>query len=290
MAVWLGITAVGGVVSLINVNLVGTSLAHCINIVAPKHLIVASELGDAFAIALPDVKHVPTIWSHGASNSNRFDRIDREIERHSGAALTVTERRDVTIDDRALFMYTSGTTGWPKAAIIDHRRLMTWSHWFAGMMDTGPADRMYNCLPLYHSIGGVVAIGAVLVNGGSTVIKEKFSASQFWDDVTEWDCTLFQYIGELCRYLTNAAPHPRETKHRIRLCCGNGLRKDVWNDFKSRFRIPQILEFYAATEGNISLFNVEGKPGAIGRVPSFLAHRFPRRPDKSRYGNGSSPA
>jgi len=134
---------------------------------------------------------------------------------------------------------------------------------------------MYNCLPLYHSIGGVVAIGAVLVNGGSTVIKEKFSASQFWDDVTEWDCTLFQYIGELCRYLTNAAPHPRETKHRIRLCCGNGLRKDVWNDFKSRFRIPQILEFYAATEGNISLFNVEGKPGAIGRVPSFLAHRFP---------------
>ena len=275
MAVWLGITAVGGVVSLINVNLVGTSLAHCINIVAPKHLIVASELGDAFAMTLPDVKHVPTIWSHGASNNNRFDRIDREIERHSGAALTVTERRDVTIDDRALFMYTSGTTGWPKAAIIDHRRLMTWSHWFAGMMDTGPADRMYNCLPLYHSIGGVVAIGAVLVNGGSTVIKEKFSASQFWDDVTEWDCTLFQYIGELCRYLTNAAPHPRETKHRIRLCCGNGLRKDVWNDFKSRFRIPQILEFYAATEGNISLFNVEGKPGAIGRVPSFLAHRFP---------------
>jgi len=275
MAVWLGITAVGGVVSLINVNLVGASLAHCINIVAPKHLIVAAELGDAFATALPDVKYAPTIWSHGASNNNRFDRIDREIERHSCAPLTAMERRPVNIDDRALYMYTSGTTGWPKAAIIDHRRLMTWSHWFAGMMDTGPADRMYNCLPLYHSIGGVVAIGAVLVNGGSTVIKEKFSASQFWDDVTKWDCTLFQYIGELCRYLTNAPPHPRETEHRIRLCCGNGLRKDVWNQFKARFRIPQIMEFYAATEGTFSLFNVEGKPGAIGRVPSFLAHRFP---------------
>ena len=275
MAIWLGITAIGGVVSLVNVNLVGASLAHCINIVAAKHLIVAAELGDSFATALPDVTDAPTIWSYGASNDNRFDRIDQEIERHSGAPLMDMERRAVTVDDHALYMYTSGTTGWPKAAIIDHRRLMTWSHWFAGMMDTGPADRMYNCLPLYHSIGGVVAIGAVLVNGGSTVIKGKFSTSQFWDDVTKWDCTLFQYIGELCRYLTNAVPHPREKEHRIRLCCGNGLRKDIWGRFKARFGIPQILEFYAATEGTFSLFNVEGKPGAIGRVPPFLAHRFP---------------
>jgi fatty-acyl-CoA synthase len=134
---------------------------------------------------------------------------------------------------------------------------------------------MYNCLPLYHSIGGVVAVGAVLVNGGSVVIREKFSAGRFWDDVTRFDCTLVQYIGELCRYLVNAAPHPRETAHRIRLCCGNGLRANVWNAFKTRFRIPQILEFYAATEGNMSLYNVDGKPGAIGRIPSYLAHRFP---------------
>jgi fatty-acyl-CoA synthase len=107
------------------------------------------------------------------------------------------------------------------------------------------------------------------------VIREKFSARQFWDDVTRWDCTLVQYIGELCRYLVNAAPHPREAEHRIRLCCGNGLRTNVWNEFKSRFRIPQILEFYAATEGNMSLYNVDGKPGAIGRIPSYLVHRFP---------------
>jgi fatty-acyl-CoA synthase len=107
------------------------------------------------------------------------------------------------------------------------------------------------------------------------LIRQRFSTSRFWDDIVEWDCTLFQYIGELCRYLINGAPHPRETEHRIRLCCGNGLRPDVWDEFKRRFRIPQILEFYAATEGNVSLYNCEGKPGAIGRVPSFLAHRFP---------------
>jgi fatty-acyl-CoA synthase len=175
--------------------------------------------------------------------------------------------------DRALLIYTSGTTGLPKAANVSHYRLLTWSLWFAGMMDTRPSDRMYNCLPMYHSVGGVVATGAALLGGGSVVIAEKFSARRFWDDVARWDCTLFQYIGELCRYLLLAPPHPRERTHRLRLCCGNGLRGDIWGEFKDRFRIPRILEFYAATEGNVTLFNCEGKPGAIGRIPSFLAHR-----------------
>jgi fatty-acyl-CoA synthase len=128
---------------------------------------------------------------------------------------------------------------------------------------------------MYHSIGGVVAPGATLVNGGSVVLRQRFSASHFWDDVVESNCTLFQYIGELCRYLIHSPPHPREAEHRLRLCCGNGLRPDVWDEFKRRFRIPWILEFYAATESNFSLYNCEGKLGAIGRIPPFLAHRLP---------------
>ena len=107
------------------------------------------------------------------------------------------------------------------------------------------------------------------------VIRENFSASQFWNDIVRYECTLFQYIGELCRYLLHTPKNPLETQHQIRMCCGNGLRPDIWESFKSRFRIPRILEFYAATEGNVSLFNVEGKPGAVGRIPSYLAHRFP---------------
>ena len=189
--------------------------------------------------------------------------------------LSGSESPRVTIDDRALYIYTSGTTGLPKAANISHARLLQWSLWFAGMMDTRTDDRMYNCLPMYHSVGGVLATGAVLAGGGSVVVRESFSARQFWPDVVRWDCTLVQYIGELCRYLVNADVNPQETAHRIRMCCGNGLRPDVWGPFKDRFRIPHILEFYAATEGNVSMFNVEGKPGAIGRVPPFLAHRFP---------------
>jgi len=107
------------------------------------------------------------------------------------------------------------------------------------------------------------------------VIRRRFSAGAFWDDLAATECTLFQYIGELCRYLVQSPPRPSETQHRIRLCCGNGLSADVWERFQTRFRIPRILEFYAASEGVMSLFNPEGKRGSIGRVPPFLAHRFP---------------
>jgi fatty-acyl-CoA synthase len=273
MAIWMGITSVGVVVSLLNTNLVGPSLAHCINIVAPKHIIVAAELIDQFSAAQPGLTESTVIWTHGPNQSS-FRRIDGDIEQYAGEKLSDAERRLVTIEDRALYIYTSGTTGLPKAANVSHARVMQWSHWFAGMMGVRPADRMYSCLPMYHSVGGVLAPGAILAGGGSVVLREKFSASRFWSDVARWDCTLFQYIGELCRYLLHGAPSPHDTQHRIRMACGNGLRPDVWDEFKSRFRVPEIFEFYAATEGGVSLFNVEGEPGAIGRVPGYLAHRF----------------
>jgi len=271
MAIWLGIARAGGTAALINTNLTGLSLAHCIDIVAPKHIIVADALTGAFESARPHLATRPRIWSHGGAAP--YPDIAAYVASLSDATLAGRERRSVSIDDRALYVYTSGTTGLPKAAKISHYRLMVWTHWFAGMMGTSSADRMYNCLPMYHSIGGAAAIGAVLVNGGSAAIRERFSARAFWDDVVRFDCTLFQYIGELCRYLVQSPPHPLETRHRLRLACGNGLRGDIWEEFKRRFRIPQILEFYAATEANISLFNVEGRPGAIGRIPPFMAHR-----------------
>lgn len=274
MAIWLGITAVGGAVALLNTQLRGPSLAHCIDIVAPKQIIVAADLRDAFETARAHLASKPTLWSHSDAGSEA-PPIEQAIARYPADTLSAAERRGTQIGDRALLIFTSGTTGLPKAANVSHQRLLQWSLWFAGLMNSGPDDRMYNCLPMYHSIGGVVATGAVLVNGGSVVIREKFSTQKFWDDICDFDCTLFQYIGELCRYLVHAPKHPREREHRLRLACGNGLRADVWRKFQDRFDIPRVLEFYAATEGNFSLYNVEGKVGAIGRVPSFLGHRFP---------------
>jgi fatty-acyl-CoA synthase len=276
LALWVGITRVGGVVALLNTNLTGMALAHCINVVAPKHIVVAAELFEPLESARPHITGDAKIWLHGDAEAN-FARIDREVDGLPGDELAAADRRPLNIEDRALYIYTSGTTGLPKAANMNHYRVMLASHAFAGVMATRASDRMYDCLPLYHTAGGLVATGALLLRGGSVVIREKFSAREFWDDIVRWDCTCFQYIGELCRYLINSPPHPQERAHHLRLACGNGLRSDVWPQFKERFKIPKIIEFYAATEGNVSLFNFEGKEGAVGRLPWWMAARFPTK-------------
>jgi fatty-acyl-CoA synthase len=274
LAIWLGITSAGGTAALLNTNLVGPTLAHCIDVVAPKHLIVAADHFDTMATVLPLLTSRPQLWLHGGSPADA-PRIDHAVNNLPGEPLTASERRALTIEDSALYIYTSGTTGLPKAANINHYRVMLITLAFAAVMQTRPSDRMYNCLPMYHTAGGLIAIGAPLLSGGTVVLRERFSASDFWPDIVRHDCTLFQYIGELCRYLVNSPPHPDETRHRLRLVCGNGLRSDIWTEFKQRFRIPKIIEFYAATEGNVTLFNFDGKPGAVGRIPWYLAHRFP---------------
>ncbi|MDE2378039.1 long-chain-acyl-CoA synthetase [Bradyrhizobium sp.] len=273
VAAWLGISRIGGVVALINTRLVGQSLAHCIDVARPRHIVVAHDLADTLTTAMPHLASTATIWTHGDERAERS--IDAALAALDDGALTADECGDVCIDDRALLIYTSGTTGLPKAASISHRRILNWGFWFAGLTGATPQDRLYDCLPLFHSVGGIVAPCSMLAAGGSVMVAEKFSASNFWHDTVRFDCTLVQYIGELCRYLLKAPPSEYENRHRLRLACGNGLRGDIWQEFQSRFAIPRILEFYAATEGNFSLFNVEGRVGAIGRIPPLLAHRFP---------------
>ncbi|MGN6453858.1 MAG: long-chain-acyl-CoA synthetase [Steroidobacteraceae bacterium] len=275
LAIWLGLSGIGVTVALINTNLRGELLAHSLNVVAPHYVIAGSSLSEALGAVRPLLAAGAECWVSGAVGGD-LPRLDEAIAVLPGEPLDAREVPAApTLEDRALCIYTSGTTGLPKAANVSHYRLMQWSHWFAGLIDVQPADRMYDCLPLYHSVGGVVATGATLVGGGAVVLRERFSASAFWRDVAAERCTLFQYIGELCRYLLCSLPVPEETQHTLRLACGNGLRAEVWSEFQQRFRIPQILEYYAATEGNFSLYNCEGRPGAIGRIPPFLAHRLP---------------
>jgi len=272
-ACWLGITAAGGVVALLNTNLSGASLTHCIDAARPRHVIVAGEFRCALLAALPGADTDPTVWVHGADDSH-FPRIDSRLAELPSTGLPEGEIPAVSLHDPALYIYTSGTTGLPKAARVSHGRILQWCLWFAAMLSIEREDRMYDCLPMYHSVGGVLAPGAALVAGASAAIRESFSARQFWADVVRWDCSMFQYIGEFCRYLLQAPPGPYHRNHRVRVACGNGMSPDVWEPFKNRFQIPAIFEFYASSEGGLSLFNAEGKPGSIGRVPPYLMHRL----------------
>ena len=275
VAIWFGVTGVGCAVALINTGLVGDALAHSIRASGSRRIIVAASLVAHVLAIRAQFSPGLSIWVHGDSEADNLPRIDNVMERFGISPPALPRSRLPARSDFALLISTSGTTGLPKSANITHARVLEWSTWFAGMMNVQPEDRLYDCLPLYHSIGGVVAIGSMLSRGGSVLIRTRFSAGRFWDDIVDGGCTIFQYIGELCRYLVRTPRHPAETAHRLRLCCGNGLRGDVWQEFEDRFRIPRILEFYAATEGHVSLYNCEGKPGAIGRIPAFLTHRFP---------------
>jgi fatty-acyl-CoA synthase len=274
VAIWLGIVRAGGAVALLNTYLTGKVLAYSVNIVQPKHIIVAVELEESLDTCHGHFDGDYKVWKHGASASER-PRIDEAVMTFSDANVPASERPALTLEDRCLYIYTSGTTGSPKAANINHYRVLAGMNGFSAIMGATKHDRMYDALPLYHTTGGVLAIGSTLTVGGSVYIKEKFSARQFWDDVVDQECTLFQYIGELCRYLLNAPETPKEKQHKIRLCCGNGLRPDIWVAFQKRFRIPVIREFYAATEGNAVIFNADGTPGAVGRVPKWAESIFP---------------
>jgi fatty-acyl-CoA synthase len=274
LPLWLGITRTGAVAALVNPQLTGEVLAQALARVAPRHVVASAGHAGAVRAASAALTDSPVLWVHDGRHAG-LESLAPEIARQSGEPLAERELELPSLASLALYIYTSGTSGPPKAARVSHYRLMQWSHWFAGLMDVVPADRMYNCLPLYHSIGGVVACGATLVGGGAVVLRPRFSASGFWRDVAAERCTLFQYIGELCRYLVQQPQLPGERAHALRLACGNGLRADVWRAFQERFAIPRILEYYASTEGNFSLYNCDGEPGAVGRIPGFLAHRLP---------------
>ncbi len=273
IAAWMGFAKVGVGAALINTNLTGHALAHCLAISNASQVVTDEDCWRKVEEARPLVGRTLMLWVLGLADADEADErrgLDKPVRSGSSVRPAASVRAGLTNRDTALYIYTSGTTGLPKAAKVTHARARTYMRAFAGATAATEKDVTYNVLPLYHSTGGLVGIGPALLNGGRLVLRKRFSATSFWPDVKASGATLFVYIGELCRYLVNCPEHADERAHKLRLAFGNGLRPDVWTDFQKRFAIPDILEFYGSTEGNVSLFNFDGKPGAIGRAPGFL--------------------
>jgi fatty-acyl-CoA synthase len=273
VAIWLGLARIGCSVALLNTNLLPDALAHCLRVAGARYVVSDTLLygrtpSDVVVPTMTTVSGKP-IAVFRIDNSHTLRNDDRDTRGRAPIGLPAPSG-----NDRALLIFTSGTTGLPKAVNITHRRITEWSYWFAGMMNLQPSDRLFNCLPMYHSVGGVVGIGSMLVSGGSIVVRRRFSAKKFWPDVASTRCTIFLYIGELCRYLVSSGPAHETSDHTLRLACGNGLHADVWSQFQTLSKIPEIFEFYAATEGNLSLYNCDGHVGSIGYIPAFLRRHF----------------
>jgi len=276
LMVWIGLIKVGVVAALINTNLRGAALAHCIAISGARHAIVGAELGEAYSDAAAQIEQRPVVWAAGGAFSGARD-FDGALASLSPAPIDKSARAGITGKDTALYIFTSGTTGLPKAARFTHMRMLYMMYGFAGALNTTPRDRTYIALPLYHATGGICAVGMALTVGGALILRRKFSAHEFWDDCRTYRATIFQYIGELCRYLLNAPADPRDGEHTIRAISGNGLRPEIWPSFQKRFAIPRIVEFYGATEGNVSMLNYDGTVGAVGRLPRYMRGVFTNR-------------
>lgn len=272
IAAWYGLSKVGVVTALINNNLQGGALLHCVTIAKSKAVIVGLEVVDLWATIEGQISDVP-VWVSGATIPNYGD-LDRSLNAQAVTRPSRAHRENLIAKDPCLYVYTSGTTGNPKAATLSHMRVQGMSRSFIGATQTGPNDRVYCPLPLYHGTGGICGVGIVLNTGAALVLRRKFSATQFWDDIVDNECTVFVYIGELFRYLVSAPVHPKERLHKIKSCFGNGLRSDVWARADERFGLPLIAEFYGSTEGNVSFINVDGKLGAVGRIPKYAKKRF----------------
>lgn len=275
IAFWFGLSKVGIIAALLNNQVTGKALAHGMNIAEAAHAIIEGELSAAYAATADAIGPItPWVFDGPAGDVPGGQDLSAALHAVSDERPGREHREHLRAKDPCLKMYTSGTTGLPKAAIVAHTRSMYYLQVFAVAAHASPKDRMMMVLPLYHATGGLCGVGCALSQGGALIVRRKFSASAFWKDAAEHGATMFMYVGELCRFLVAADPSPEEKKHKIRVAIGNGLRPDVWPRFVERSGIKRVMEFYGATEGNVGFLNLDSKPGAIGRVPPYLKSRF----------------
>ncbi|XP_067254546.1 long-chain fatty acid transport protein 6 isoform X2 [Chanodichthys erythropterus] len=270
IAVWFGFCKLGCAVAFLNTNIKPRSLLHCFNCCGAKLLVVGADLLDTLEDILPSLlEDSITVWcmNRVSSRPDVHSLLDK-IEKASHEPIPAERRSVACLKTPTLYIFTSGTTGLPKAAVITHLQSLKAAGGFWAYGGTG-TDVIYTPLPLYHSAASLVGIGGTIELGATCVLKKKFSASQFWNDCRKHNVTIFQYIGELCRYLCNQPVAENEKDHMVHMGVGNGLRQDVWREFLRRFGEIRMCEIYGSTEGNLCFMNHVGRIGAVGRSNFF---------------------
>lgn len=262
-----GIVKLGAIAGLINTNLTRAPLAHCIRLINSRTCIFGEELTDALnevtdELELKDGEDYLYVPDGGTNPPPNWAV---SLDTRSSTAVNPSETRSVRLRDTAFYIFTSGTTGLPKAAVVSHKRVIPAAMMSASLLQRiNQSDRMYNCLPLYHGTGLIIGLSSAFAVGASTVIKRRLSVSAFWDDIREYRCTSFVYIGEFIRYLLSRPQSKADADNPVRTIVGNGLRPDIWHAFKERFAISRIGEFYAASEGNGGFANLFNKDATVG--------------------------
>lgn len=291
------LSRLGAIPALLNPATRGAALSHALQVTQVRDLIALASSPD-----LTETFGVRRLLIGGAGSLSAKE--SESGTESKSAAESAVDLESVRADfpsgvqpnpgracDIACLMFTSGTTGKPKAVKISNRRWLMAAIAATSGCDLTPNDTVYCCLPLHHGTGLLLAAGGALLGGCRLAIAPRFSVRGFWEDIRRNGVTVVFYVGELCRYLVSAPPSPLERSHAVRLFVGNGMRAEVWRELLRRFGRVSVLEFYAATEGNAVMTNLTGeKIGSVGRVPLGLVRTlvvkydpetesYPRTPD-----------
>ena len=250
----------GAVAGMLNYHQRGDVLSHSIGLLDATVVIAESDLIDPIKESGAEVAELLTIE-------------DFEEQAKGKPTDNPASASQVQAKDTAFYIFTSGTTGHPKASVMTHHRWLRALAAFGGLgLRLNSNDTLYCPLPLYHNNALTVAVSSVINAGGTLALGKSFSASRFWDDVIQMEATAFIYIGEVCRYLLNQPPKDTDRAHKIRVIAGNGLRPEIWEEFTKRFNIGRVAEFYAASEGNTAFINIFNIPKTTGISPTPLAY------------------
>ena len=280
----LALAKLGAPSSLINNSLSGKALVHCFKETGAKKCVVGAERTGVLAEVMPELAQglnlepgrdyfwVPEVGEHADDFfcPDWAEDIAPAMAAMPKGNLSVT--REITAAETGMYVFTSGTTGLPKASVQPHFKYVVIARLVSKItFHVKPTDRLYLCLPLYHSTGMLPGFVSFIANGASIFLRRNFSASNFWREVQQYETNCFVYVGELCRYLADQPESEAEKNNPLMKMMGNGLRPDVWDKFRGRFGVQRICELYGASEGNISFFNLLNKDNTIGAALSPVA-------------------
>ncbi|THW60096.1 acetyl-CoA synthetase-like protein [Aureobasidium pullulans] len=267
VCLWFALFSLGAKAAFINTNLRGKALLHCVKACKAKLLIVDPAIEDALT------DEVRQELANSVQAVVLDDVTEGRIVATAGLRVPDEERGGDKISDTAVLIFTSGTTGLPKPAVVPWKKFLLSGRTVSNWLGVKSTDRYYTAMPLYHSSASILNISVVLHAGATTILSHHFSPRTFFASATASKATMMQYIGEMCRYLLSTPPSPFDKSHTIRMAFGNGLRPDVWQKFKERFNILEIAEFYSATEAVGGSF-IKSKNnfglGAVGRAGTTL--------------------